>query len=166
MIKNNKKMNKGYVLLETIFYIFLFAILSIAVIDAMVTMTRAFKESTIQADLTQGGNIMERISREIRQAYGINLITTNDLILNTKDSVGANKTIEFNLSSANVQLIDNGATSVNLNSSNVTVSNITFTQINTVKGSAIKIVLTIRSNHDSQNRTENFYDTVVLRGDY
>ena len=42
--------------------------------------------------------------REIRQAYGINLISTSNLKLNTKDSVGVNKTIEFSLTGSNIRL--------------------------------------------------------------
>ena len=175
-MENIKKTNKvypvklqrsrGYVLLETIFYIILFVILSVAVIDAMITMTRALKETAIQAELMQGGNVMERISREIRGAYGINSISASDLKLNTKDSNGVNKTVEFLLSSSNVKFLENGGFTGNLNTSDIVITALTFTQINTTKGIAIKIFLTIKSNHDIQNRTENFYDTIVLRGDY
>lgn len=161
-----KNLGGGYALLETIFYILLFAILSIAVINAMITMTKSFKETTIQAGLMQGGNIMERISREIRQAYGINLISTSNLKLNTKDSVGVNKTIEFSLTGSNIRLLDNDVFTANLNISNITVTGLIFTQIATTKGAAVKILLTIKSNYDSQNRNESFYNTVVLRGDY
>lgn len=165
-MKNIKKTNSGYALLETIFYIFLFAILSIAVINAMITMTKSFKETAIQSELMQGGNIIERISREVRQAYAINSISANNLKLNTKDGAGANKTIEFSLSGSDIRLLDNDVFTANLNTSNITVTSLTFTQITTVKGTAVKIFLTIKSNHDSQNRNENFYDTIVLRGDY
>ncbi|OIO29940.1 hypothetical protein COX93_00325 [Candidatus Nomurabacteria bacterium CG_4_10_14_0_2_um_filter_30_12] len=161
-----KNWKGGYVLLETVFYILLFAILSIAVIDSLITMTKAFKETMIQSELMQGGNVMERISREVRQAYGINLITANSLKINTKDSDGVNKTVEFLLSGADIRLLENDVFTGNLNTSNVTITDINFTQINTLKGTAVKIFLTVKSNYDLQNRNETFYDTVVLRGDY
>lgn len=166
MIKKETKTNSGYVLLETIFYILLFAILSIAIINAMLTMTKSFKETIVQRELMQGGNIMERISREIRQAYGINLISANNLKLNTTDDAGVNKTVQFTLNNSDIRLLDKDIFIGNLNTPNITVVNITFTQINTTKGTAIKVFLTVRSNHDSQNRNENFYNTIVLRGDY
>lgn len=156
----------GYVLLETVFYILLFAILSIAVIDSMITMTKAFKETMIQSELMQGGNVMERISREIRQAYGINTITANSLKLNTTDNVGVNKTVEFSLSGSDIRFLENDVFTGNLNASNLSITDINFTQINTAKGAAVKITLTVKSNHDLGNRNESFYDTVVLRGDY
>ncbi|MEK7088991.1 MAG: hypothetical protein AAB913_02585 [Patescibacteria group bacterium] len=165
-MKNIKKINSGYILLETIFYIALFAMLSIAVIDAMITMTKAFKETSIQAELMQGGNIMERISREIRRAYNINSISANSLKLDIMDDDNVNKTVEFSLSGSDIRFLENNIFTGNLNTPNITVIGITFTQINTAKGMAVKISLTVKSNHDLLGRDENFYDTVVLRGNY
>ena len=158
--------NKGYTIIELLFYIAFFAVLALAVIDGMITMTRAFKETTIQSELLQGGNIMERISREIRQAYGISSITATDLVLNTKDASGANKTVEFTFSGTNVQLLENSILIGNLNTPNISVNAMTFTAINTNKGKAVKVFLTTKSNNDKLNRTNNFYNTIVLRGDY
>jgi hypothetical protein len=166
MIKNTKKINKGYALLETIFYISFFAVLSITVINAMIVMTKSFKETIIQAELMQGGKIMERMSREIRQAYGINSISINNLKLNTTDNNDVNKTVEFSFSSPNIGFLENDVVTGNLNTQNITVTGLTFTQIDTAKGAAVKIFLTVESNHDSLNRTENFYDTIVLRDGY
>lgn len=158
--------NRGYALLETIFYILLFAILSIAVIDALMTMTKSFKETAIESDLMQGGNIMERMTREIRQANGISAIGATDLKLNTKDNAGAAKTVEFLLAGSDIQFLENNAITGNLNSSNISVTNLSFAQINTVKGAGVKITLSVKSNNDPVARNENFYDTIVLRGDY
>jgi len=150
MIKNIGKNNKGYAILETIFYIALFAILSISVIDAMIIMTKAFKEVTIQTELMRNGNIMERISREIRQAHNINSINTTSLKLDTTDDVGADRTVEFSLSGSDIRFSENDV----------------FMQINTAKGMAVKVILTVKSNRDSLNRNESFYNTIVLRGSY
>ena len=165
-MENIKKINKGYVLLETIFYISFFAILSITVINAMITITKSFKETVIQAELMQGGNIMERMSREIKQAYGVNTIGINNLKLNTTDDNDVNKTVEFLFSSPNVSFLENDIVMGNLNTQNITVMGLTFTQIDTPKGIAIKIFLTVKSNHDSLNRNQDFYNTVVLRDIY
>ena len=161
-----KNWREGYVLLETIFYIALFAILSIAVIDALATMTKSFKETTIQAELMQGGDIMERISREIRQASSVNSISINDLKLSSVSSIGVNKTIEFLLSGSDIQLLENGSFVANLNTQNLTVVSLTFAQISTVKGVAVKVFLRVMSKHDTSEREQDFYDTVVLRGSY
>lgn len=161
----NKNTN-GYAVLELLFYISLFAVLSLVVINAMITMTQAFRETTLQAEFLQGGSIMERISREIRQAYDISSISATSLSLNTSDSAGVNKTLGFTFSGGNIQLIDSGSSVGNLNPTNIVVNDLNFTQITTTEGKAVKIILTITSSNDSQGRTVDFYDTVVLRGSY
>ena len=170
-LKNKKYLKKqtlagGYTLVELLFYIALFSVLSLTVINSLVTMTKAFKETTIKIELKQGGDILERMSREIRYAVGINTISASDLKLNTKDDVGADKTVRFLLSGTNVQFFENDVLTGNLNSPNMTVTALTFTQITTTAGNAVKIALIIKSNNDALNRTETFYNTVVLRGDY
>src|SRR3989338_6514577 len=162
-IKNYKK---GYAILELLFYIAFFAILSLVVINAMIVMTRSFRETSIQGELIQSGVIMERISREVRQAYNISSISSTDLNLNSTDSGGANKTVEFLLSGTDIQLLENGVLTGNLNTPNIAVTALTFTQVTTTKGKAVKVALTVKSNNDALARTQDLYDTIVLRGIY
>jgi len=165
MSKKNK-LNRGYAILELLFYISFFTVFSLLVINAMIIMTKSFRETSIEGEWMQSGVIMERMSREVRASYGINSISANDLKLNTKDSVGANKTVEFLLSGSNVQLLENNVLTGNLNTPNIIVNALSFTQITTVQGKAVKMTLTVRSKNDALNRTVDFYDTIVLRGDY
>ena len=118
MIKKIKKNNNGYSLIEMIFYIALFAMLTTVIINAMMTMTKSFKEVSIQREITQGGEIMERISREIRQANKVySLNTSNDLVLDTKDVSGNSKLIEFRLINNSVQLIESSVVALNIGDS-------------------------------------------------
>ena len=161
-----QKVKGGYTLVEILFYIALFSVLTLAIIDSFVTMTKAFKEISIQSDLVQSSLAVERMSREIRQAYGINSIATSDLKLNTKDELDNNETVRFLLSGSDIQLFENDVLTGNLNTPNIQVVNLSFTQITTVNGNAIKISLSVKSGRDTTNRVENFYNTVLLRGDY
>jgi hypothetical protein len=161
-----KKTSAGYAALELVFYISLFAVLSIVVINAMITMSKSFRETTRQAELVQSGTILERISREIKGAYDIGSIGSTDLVLNTKDSGGANKTVEFSLSGSNVQLTENTVFTGNLNAPSIAVTALTFSQVTTTQGKAVKVAITVKSVSDPLARTEDFYDTVVLRGYY
>lgn len=165
-LKNKKNKKSGFAILETLFYIAIFAIFSVLVINAMVTMVKSFKETRIQSQLVQGSQVLEKISREIRQAKSINTLGVGDLKLNTSDSVGVDKTVRFVLSNNNVQFYENDILSGNLNSSNLQINSLVFNQITTVKGSVVKVVLNVQSNDDAFNRTKDFYNTVVLRGDY
>jgi type II secretory pathway pseudopilin PulG len=164
MIKIIKK-NKGYTIIEVIFYIALFALLSTVVIDSLLKMSKSFIEVSAQSELLQSSSIMERISREIRGASSFTLVSATDLIL--KDSIKTNKT-EFKLSGTNLQLLEGSGLSFtgNLNDANISITNLSFTSISMTKGYAIKVVLTVRYDRGTTSRTEKFYDTVVLRGSY
>lgn len=163
-IKNYKYKKGGYSILELVFYIALFATISLVVINAMITMMKAFRETAIQAEFVQSGVIMEKMSREIRQAYSIDATSTStDLKLNT---TGVNTSIEFKLVGSDLSLFENTAFIDNLNTPNIIVTGLTFSQITTVKGKAVKIVLSLTSSNDKSNRVRDFYDTIVLRGVY
>lgn len=158
--------NKGYSLIEMVFYTSIFAILTIAIINSLVTMTKTFREASVQTDLKQGSSIMERMSREIRKAYNIAAISSTSLTLNSRDEGGASQTIAFALSGTNIEFSKNSLVVGNLNTSKVLVTSLSFTQITTTRGKAVKIDLSVQSNQDSASRTKNFNNTVVLRGDY
>ena len=167
MIKINTKKKSGYAILELLFYISFFALLSLVVIDAMIIMSKSFRETAVYAELAQGGTIMEKISREIRQAYDIDVTSTStNLKLKTKDANNVEKTVDFLFSGSNVQLIENSVSTGNLNTPNIVITGLTFTQITTAKSKAVKIVLSIRSSNDALARVQDFYNTVVLRGSY
>ena len=161
------KKESGYTVVELLFYISFFVILSILAINAMISMGKSFRETTVQAQFVQSGAIPERMGRETRQAYDIDLTSTaTDLKLNTKDSAGANKTMEFKFVSGNIQIWDAGVNIGNLNPPNIVITSLAFTQITLLKSKAVKIVLSLRSTNDLQARVQNFYDTAVLRGSY
>ncbi len=156
---------RGYSAIELIFYVTLLTIISIVVINAMVIMTKSFKKTAVQNELVQSGSIMERIAREVRQAYSINNISASNLKLDSKNINGTNKTVEFLLSGNNIQILEDNVLTGNLNTPSIVVTALSFTQITTVKGKAVKISLTLHSSNDVSN-SQDFYDTVVLRGDY
>ena len=162
----NIKNQRGYATVELLFYIALFAVLALAVINGMLMMTRAFREVSVQSELLQSGNVMEKISREIKQAMSINTITGSSLTLNTKDSSGANKTVQFNLSGSDLQFLENTVLTGNLNNPNISVSNLSFAEITTTQGKAVKVSFSVLSTNDKLNRSKNFYNTIVLRGNY
>jgi len=160
------KQRAGFSVIETIFYIAFFALLSLLVIQTLLTMTKSFKQTAIEGDFLRSLHIMERISREIKQATSINTISSTDLILNTKDSAGADKTIQFQLSGTNIRLVNNGAFTGNINSDDIVVTALSFTEVSTAVGDAVKVSLSVRSANDTTGRVETLYDTVTLRGMY
>ncbi|MEK7588622.1 MAG: hypothetical protein AAB438_02275 [Patescibacteria group bacterium] len=167
MMYKNLKKNKGYSSIELIFYIALFSAITLVVINSMIVMVKAFQATTVNTELIQGSSVMERISREIRSSYGISSISATDLVLNTKDIVtDNNKTVQFRQNGNNIELFEDGVSTGYLNIPNLIVSGLSFTQITTTEGLGIKIFFTVASNRYGSTRTEDFYNTVVLRGSY
>ncbi|MEI7809932.1 MAG: hypothetical protein WCI41_00020 [bacterium] len=166
MIKKNIQNQKGYSLIEMLFYISIFCALFIVVINSLIIMTKSFKQTSVNGELVQSGTIMEKISHEIKQAYDINSISSTSLVLNTKDASGNNKTVQFNSSGDDILFTDNGTLVGALNNPNIQISNLSFTQISTLQGKEVKIFFTVNAIDDAQNKTYDFYDTVILRGTY
>lgn len=164
--KKDKTKNAGYALLEIIFYATFFVIISFVVINSLLVMQKSFQITKIQQQLSSSSSILERISREIKQAIDINSITSNTLELKTKDDAGLSKTVKFMVSGTDMQLWENNILTGNLNTAEIEVSNLVFTQITTANGKAVKVSYTVSSAEDKTNRTENFQDTLVLRGAY
>ena len=166
MRRRIKKTNTGYSLVETIFYVSLFAILSIILLDAMMMMTGLFMKTMTSGDIVQGSTIMENISRELRQANDFSF-APNVLTVSTKDSSNNAKTIVYTFSNSNLQITDSALGNLgNLNTPNVSVTSFNITPINTSKGKAAKIDLAIKSNREVVSNTENFENTIILRGSY
>lgn len=161
-----KKKKTGYALLEMVFYISLLVIVSVLVINSMITMMKSFKETRILSELTQNSAIVEKISREIKQAYQIYSINSTNLSLNTRDENEVEKIISFNLVGNDIQYLENGTLIGNLNSNNININSLSFTTINTNQGQAIKFYFSCSSVLDSLNRNIYFYNSAVLRGTY
>jgi type II secretory pathway pseudopilin PulG len=166
MFKKYKKNNKGYTLVEVIFYVVLFALLSVVLLDVMINMTGLFMKTMTNRDIRQGSNILENISRELKQANDFSF-NSNVLIVNTEDSSNNPKTITYTFSNSNVGIVDSALGNLgNLNTPNVSVMSFNVVTINTLKSKAAKINLSIKSNRYPDSNTEDFQTTVVLRGSY
>jgi hypothetical protein len=166
MIGKSFKNSSGMALLETLFYVFFLGLLSIVVINSILVMTKSFKETRRQTEIIETSHIMERISREIKQSYDISSISSGNLTLNTRDDAGTAKTINFILSGTDVRLTDNGSFVGNLNLPTIQVSNLSFTEITTSRGKAIKVSFSATSSRDPLLRAYDFYNTIILRGTY
>jgi type II secretory pathway pseudopilin PulG len=176
---HKKNHNKGYALAETVVYLALFIILSIAVVNSLVTIIQIFTEIRSNRNLLDAGSgAMERMSREIRNATSVDGNSSLDtspgiLILNTTTDDGTLKTTKFATSaSLGLELYESegGGTPLTLTGDlmgqGITVSSLTFTKISTGKSTAVKIILTVENSQNSKKPKQTFNDTVVLRRSY
>lgn len=115
---------------------------------------------------------MERMTREIRNAESVDILGSTFasnpgvLALTTRDIVGNPKTVIFSRSGTSLIITENGVVTGTLTGQNVDLTNLMFYQTVTVKGSVIKIEMTVQDNRSLSRRSENFYNTITLRGGY
>lgn len=118
-------------------------------------------KSSVQQEVNAGARyISERLKSEIRNATGINTVTTTSLSLSTS-SPATNPTV-IDLSSGNIRITQGAGSPVNLNSANTLVTNLTFTDFTSpdAKTKHIQFVITLAASY-SAARSE-YQDTIVV----
>lgn len=167
MINLNPNKIKGYSIVELLIYLAIFAAISILVINSFITILDSFNTTNANRKLLEAGvQSMERMAREIRQADSIDVSGgTTSLILNTKDSLGNPEIITF-LNEDGVLKFEKDGEKDSLFGGNVTISQLVFNVITTTESQAVKIKLRLSYQDVKNQKEENFYTTVVLRGGY
>lgn len=167
--KSNKK--SGFTLVEMIIYIAFFAVLSVLAIEALMVVMKSFYTLRLTQNINQSATTaLERMSREIRNAYDIDTagstFNTNPghLTLRTKDAFGANTTMEFYVSGNQIGIKEGGVDKGFLVAKSTTVTNLVFRQITTTNSKAVKIEMSLHDMHGVLTRDAVFYDTILLRG--
>ncbi|MFA7315587.1 MAG: hypothetical protein WC059_02175 [Candidatus Paceibacterota bacterium] len=167
------KQTGGYSVIEILIYVALFATLSIAVINSYTVVLASFGATRVNRELLEAGStIMERMSREVRQATSVDVTSSvlgsslGVLQLNTTDTAGYVTTSKFIIENGLLNMYTGGSLVGSLSGAHVSITNLIFRKITTTEGEAIKIELTIQNSTSKTLRTENFYNTIVLRGTY
>lgn len=167
-----KTQNKnGFSLVEIMVYLAIFTTLSILVINSFIVILSSFNTTNMNRKMLEAGTVtMERMSREIRQAKNIDMVNsflnTGVLQLNSTDSSGNSMTIKFINENSNLNLYKNDNLEGNLLGQNISVTNLIFSRIATAESEAVRVIMTLQYSVGNNIKSENFYDTIVLRGGY
>lgn len=160
-----KRGEVGFSLIELVVYIAIAAGVLTASVNSISTLMKSFNNARITSKINNSAEAaMERMTREIRNAYSINASSVlgsspGRLKLNTYNAVGATTTIEFYLDNEVLNVAEGVGAGNPLSLNGVAVSNLVFRQIeNSTSSKAIKVEVTINS--------KNFYDTAILRNSY
>lgn len=158
-------MKKGFTLIETIIYTAIIAVIFILVVNSLTVVIKAFNQGRVIIKINNSAELaMERMTREIRFAYDIDALSdlgTNPghLVLNTY--------VEFYLDSGKLMVKEGVLPAGQLTASDLTVTNLVFRQINAPSISkAVKIEMAIQGSSGNYQKTENFYNTAILRASY
>ena len=165
----NKK--HGFTLVEMIIYIAFFAVLSVLAIESTIIVMKSFYSIRLTQNINQSATVgLERMSREIRNAYDIDTtqstfgVNPGRLTLRTKDAGGANTTIEFYVSGSQLFIKEGVVDRGSLMTKNAVLTNLVFRQIANPNSRAVKIEMAIRDTRGVLQKDVNFYDTIILRG--
>lgn len=164
---------RGFTLVEMIVYIALLSVLSVVVINAVVTTTKTFADFRMTRSINESATtVVERMTRDIRMAYDIDqsesILSAHPgrLVLKTTDASGDATTTEFYIDNGRVRVTE-GATDIGyLSGNNVTVDLLVFDFVSNAHTSAVTIRLQLSATQGSLSKTETFYTTTILRGSY
>ena len=160
--------NKGSTLVETLFYIAIFVVISAVVMNSFIVMLKAFAQTKIERNILSGASYsLDRMSREIRWAYDIDSSSVFNsssgyLKLNSNDDLGNPKTVELSFSNGALLLKENGVSSGDIMGS-AKLKSLIFRQILQGTSEAIKIEMEAYDPADPKAKSEFFYDTILLR---
>lgn len=170
--QKSKSSPRGFTLIEMVVYAAVLGVLSVLAMNSTLIMTQVYSSLRASRDLNQSATtVLERMTREIRTANAIDassVINANpsDLVLNTKDSGGANTTVEFYVLNGLINIKEGGVAQGTLMTSSTQVDNFVVRTITSTNFKAVKIELTMTATRGTKSKTRNFYNTIVLRDSY
>ncbi len=163
----------GYSIIEILVYLAIFTALSIVVINSFIVILSSFNTTNMNRKLLESGSVvMERMSREIRQANSVDIAGSSFgsspgvLQLNSTDESNNGIVIKFAVVDQALNLYQDGNLLGNLLGQNVSITSLIFRKISTTNSEAAKIEMTLQYSKGQMIKSVNFYDTIVLRGGY
>lgn len=164
----------GSSLLETLIYAAILGMVAVFATGSILAMMKSYASVKMSRDLNFSASVaMERMANEIRLASGIDdagsafATTFGKLKLYTTDGAGASVTIEFFLSGAGIFVKEGAGASEALTASSTEITSLIFNKItSSTVSKAVKISLTAKAKGSRIEKTENFYNTAILRGSY
>lgn len=112
---------------------------------------------------------LERISREIRQTNSINSLSSifdsspGKLVLESVDSGGNPRTVEFYLSSNTVFMKENGVVLGAISQTDARVTSLVFRSLSNLNARGVRTEMTVESGTSTHYRSSSFYSSATLR---
>lgn len=167
------KNNRGSSLVELLAYIFLLSIIVLVLTQTIVAMISSYRNIKIVRLIENSAMLsMERITREIRNAVSVDVgnsilgLSPGKLTLNSNDSAGTVKTVEFYLENLLIKVEENNVYQGPLSNQNTSVTSLIFDHMQSGESESVRVQMQIQATSSGRVITHNFYDTVILRGSY
>lgn len=160
------KNSKGFTYVEFILYIAIVVIVLSALIPfAWNVIGGGVKSTTQQEVFSNAQYISERLKYEIRNAAGINSVSSTLISLSVA-SVSANPTVIW-LSGGDMYITQGTASAVRLNSQNTTVTNLAFTNFTSSDNKAknIQFTFTIAAKYQGAGTRQEYNESTTMESD-
>ena len=163
-VKELRKNSSGFSLVEMLIYVFLVALLTIAIVNSLVFMTKSYKDVRAAKSIALSANtLLNRFSYEVKKAN--DLSGSFGSSSSTLSLTEGTTTIIFSLesSSSRVLISTNGINDY-LTSAETKVTALTFLKLqatSTSKGAVIQF--TISNSGGNNIKTENFELSALIR---
>lgn len=152
---------QGFTLIELILYIAIVTIVISTIVPFAWNIIGGGTKSNTQQEVSSNARfISERIKHEIRNASGINNLTPTSLSLANSDS-SLNPTV-INLSGSNIVITQGANPQVNLNSTDIKITTLTFTNYSSSdqKTKHVGFTLTVEANYP--NASQEFQASTTI----
>ena len=160
--------------METLIYSAILGMVAVFATGSILAMMKSYSSVKLSRDLNFSSSVaMERMTNEIRLANNIDdagssfATSSGKLKLNTTDVSGVPATIEFFLSGSGIFVKEGADAPEALTASSTEITSLFFNKItSSAVSKAVKISLTAKAKGSRMEKTENFYNTAILRGSY
>lgn len=162
----NWKLSQGFTLIEIILYIAIVSIVVTSLVPFAWNVIGGGIKATTEREIYDNARyISEQIKYQIRNATGINSVSSSQISLVTANSA-TNPTV-IAVSGNNMTMKQGTGSTIYLNSQNATVSAVTFTNYTSAdnKTENIQFVFTVNAYYPGGGPRQEFNGSVTMEGD-
>lgn len=165
MAESNKQ--NGYSILELIVYISIFSLISIVLINSLITTMKTYaRASSYRALQTNGDLVMERVSREIRKGTSVTSSacdsTPGNLTITSTDEDNTTNTHTFSVENGKLVLSVNGGTVEQISTDEIVINHLDFCKFTARNSTGVKIKLVLETT-GGHKVSSTFYNSILLR---
>ncbi len=166
----NKKKNKGYSLVEMLIYVAILSLISIVIINMLLSFTKSYRVVTaLRLAEHSGIDSIERVTRDIRGATTVDsansTLGTSPGVLTLNSTVNGTPTItKYYVQNGILEIDVNGSYFGPLTLSSASTTNLIFRKLTSGNSTAVKVDMTVQALVGGVLRTKNYHSTIILRG--
>lgn len=169
---NKIKSKKGFSVAEIVVYVSLFAIVSLFVVNSLISSSVSFAKTRSNRSLMKNGTlIMERISRELNNANNLSVsgnvfnLHPGEISFSVLDENDVFVEKSFYINEDGRLVLSSGDDTLLVSNENIEIVNFVFRQINAPLDT-IRVELLIRDKRDRSLKVVSFYNTLIIKGSY